>query len=222
MNTTTTTTTETIAARRAVLTLVGSTDPAVRRRAVGVLLSQEATQAAARACAAGAHRHQVAAERRRRTESALGAAPRAVLVLVERAYATWQARLSLAAHQGEDALAIRSTGTVPSRAVRRELRRLYRVAGFRSASHAHHYHLAYGDPWAWSRSGKVDSAAAGMSKAYCRKQYTVSSSEHQISSDASLFSTPRAVRAGPGWIQLSPEVRVRQGRGTSLVVDRTT
>lgn len=113
----------------------------------------------------------------------------------------------------------------PVRAVERHALRVaerrYQRAGFRSAAHAHNVEVRLGAPDARSSSCAVSSYSAGMSKAYCRKQFTVTESTHTLTVDASLLSVPAPAK-GSRELLLSPTVRVRQGRGTALVVERLT
>jgi hypothetical protein len=66
------------------------------------------------------------------------------------------------------------------------------------------------------------SSDAGMPEKYCKKASRVATSRHTLVADATLFRVPKAERVGARWILLAPGVRVRQGRGTSLVVEHQT
>jgi hypothetical protein len=218
-STTTTSTTSTTAPAATILGALAG-DSAASRRLLLSALRRSPDVAAARACACAAHRQTTAAARRRATEAALGAAPASVLELIESAHDRWIRRCRLAL--GSDPLARRRPGTAPGRAVLTELSRLYREANFRSARHSHETNLDLGTPSARSESGSVWSAEVGMSSAYCRSAYRVATSEHSLSADSRIFAAEVSARVGRGWLLLAPDLRVRQGRGTSLVVEHRT
>lgn len=90
---------------------------------------------------------------------------------------------------------------------------------FRTCEHSHENrwtivdHLD--DVRAVSKTGTVSSSSVGMSKAYCRTQYTVAHSEHHF-----FLSTKYMPYKKGEYVYLSPSCRVRQGRGSSLVTER--
>jgi hypothetical protein len=206
----------------ATLATLADDEPA-RRRALAAYHRAAPDRAAAIACAAGAHHPRTATAREEAVRAALGGvAPAVVLALVTAAHEQRHAR---EVRRGEriyygDPLARRAPGNVPARAVRRELKRIYYLARLRAASHCHEVILTVGDPGASSDSGSVPSGQVGMSSAYCKTAYKVATSVHRIQADARLFSVPRAERVGHGWLRLTPDLLVRQSRGTSLVVER--
>ncbi len=214
----TTTTIASSTARAIALAALAGDEPA-RRRALAAHWRAAPERAAAVACAAGAHHPGTATAREEAARSALGGvAPAVVLALVTSAHERRQRRQT--ARETIDELAARATGQAPREAIVRELHRLYHLARFRAASHCHEVILQAGDPGASSESDSIPAAAAGLPSAYCKKAYRVATSSHRIQADARIFATPRAERVGRGWLRLTPDLLVRQGRGTSLVVER--
>lgn len=212
----------TASARAIALAALAGDEPA-RRRALAAHWRADPSRAAAVACSTGAHHYATATAREEATRQVLGGV--APAVVLERVTTAHERRHAREVRRGEtiyygDPLARRASGNVTLRAIRRELRRLYHLAKFRTAAHCHEATLEVGEPGASSDSGSIPSSQAGMSSAYCRQAYRVATSVHRLSADARIFATPRADRVGSGWIRLSPEILVRQGRGTSLVVER--
>lgn len=99
------------------------------------------------------------------------------------------------------------------------------AANFRVATHGHADAVVLvevGREGASSSTDRVRPSAAGLSNAYAKKAYFVAQSEHRWSvSTAILAPEVRALNAAApaGEVWLSTTVRVRQGRGTSLVCE---
>lgn len=95
------------------------------------------------------------------------------------------------------------------------------AAGLRTATHVHEDNVqvlpAGETPRATSVSDTVWSSDAGMSNAYCKKAFRVATSRH-------VWALPYGCEpvARGGYVYLSESVRVRSGRGTSLVVEHLT
>ncbi len=122
-----------------------------------------------------------------------------------------------------DALAARLPGNVPARALRAAFHAALRTASFRECTNGHEttLHLVdVGHEGAEGGADRVSARSAGMSHAYCRKAYTVSVSEHTFKVSRAFWAIPKAERAAHGLLYLSPELRVKQGRGAALVVQR--
>lgn len=125
--------------------------------------------------------------------------------------------------EGRDELAEREPGNVLERALRRRFRAMLREAGFRAAAHSHRQSIvltAPGAETASSASGSEWASNVGMSAAYCKAAYRVATSRHSWVISTALWDVPADERAGRGWVRLSRELVVRQGRGTSLVCER--
>lgn len=189
--------------------------PRERRRALLGAWAQSLPAAVAACCRAGAHRSKESRDRKAAIEEVLGCVPVAVVDEIEKAARVWWKRSIILP---PDPIAIRGLGSVPRRAVVRELERLYRLAKFRRCSHSHKAVLEYGAPRLDSSTGRMSSEDAGMGRAYCRQQYTVATSRHVLVADERIFRTRRDERVGYDWLQLTPDLRVAQGRGSSLVL----
>lgn len=113
------------------------------------------------------------------------------------------------------------SGTTPE-AIRAALRDAYASAGFRGAAHAHEVHtfvVPRGQETARSSNGSTSSSAAGMSRAYCRRQWRVATSSHMLSASAAILDADVVAlnAAEPaGMLYLRTDLRVVQSRGTSL------
>ncbi len=117
--------------------------------------------------------------------------------------------------------AARLVSNSTERYLRREINRL--TSGLRTAAHSHSSTtsvVARGLERAESSADTISASAAGMSNAYQRQAYRVASSDHRWFVSLDLLAVPRKERAAGGRIYLSPTVRVRQGRGTTLVTER--
>lgn len=124
-----------------------------------------------------------------------------------------------------DRLASRLPGNVPGRALRRIFAAALKTASFRGATHSHDVSVvivARGEEGVRSSNGRTNPSSLGLPNAYARKGFFVTTSEHAWSVSADFFKVPPADRAGRGWLQLSPTVLVRQGRGTALVCERSS
>lgn len=118
-----------------------------------------------------------------------------------------------------------SIAPLSSPAVERYLReQLAKVSsGLRTARHDHTDDVAVvtvGSERATSDTGTEWASEAGMSKAYQRAAYRVAYSRHTWRISVALLSVPQDRRIVNGKIYLSPTCRVRQGRGTALVIER--
>lgn len=124
--------------------------------------------------------------------------------------------------EGLDYLAARSPGNVRTRVLHQAARELART--FHGARHGHQIAtriVAPGDERAESTTTSMDPKAAGLPNAYAKKGFAVVFSRHTFCVSTALFSIPRAARRdAQGRVYLSPTVRVKQGRGTSLVTER--
>lgn len=125
-----------------------------------------------------------------------------------------------------DKIGARLPGHAQRVIVRRRAKALLRAASFRSATHAHTSRVLaveLGEEGAVSVSDSMPSAAAGMGAAYCSAAYRVATSSHTWSVSAALLSSEVRIlqaEAPRGVVYLRVDLRVRQGRGTSLVVER--
>jgi len=111
----------------------------------------------------------------------------------------------------------------PGGALERHLRqiacRVIVEANFREASHAHEWTVDVvprGEESATSTADQISARSAGMSNAYCKKAFTVASSNHKWRVSPAMLGLPH----GTGVVYLTPTRRVRQGRGTLLVEER--
>lgn len=117
------------------------------------------------------------------------------------------------------------SSTTPE-AIRAALRDAYASAGFRGAAHAHEVHtfvVPRGQETARSTSGSTSSSATGMSRAYCRRQWSVATSSHMLSASAAILDADVVAlnAAEPaGVLYLRTDLRVVQSRGTSLRLER--
>lgn len=119
---------------------------------------------------------------------------------------------------GRDVLAARPEGNVIRRATLIAFRRALREAGFRTATHSHQEDVKFVLPGSASVSSKSDSiwaSQAGLSKSYTG--YRVATSEHVWRVSPEILKVPAARRWDGKHLWLTPNLRVRQGRGTSLV-----
>jgi hypothetical protein len=118
-----------------------------------------------------------------------------------------------------DPILNRRINNVPRRATLRAFRAALETADFRTATHSHNCLIDYVDPGhesASSSTGSMRSEDAGLSKAYCRQAWSVTTSTHRFMVSTAFFAIPSSERAGSGWIRLSPTYTVRQSRGTAL------
>lgn len=98
---------------------------------------------------------------------------------------------------------------------------------FRTAMHSHHLVIRCcekGVENATSESNSVRPSDVGLCNAYSQKGFWVATSEHHLAvSRAILLPATKALQAKAphGIVYLSARVRVRQGRGTSLICERS-
>jgi hypothetical protein len=121
---------------------------------------------------------------------------------------------------GRDVLAARPEGNVIRRATLIAFRRALREAGFRTATHSHQEDVKFVSPGSASVSSKSDSiwaSQAGLSGAYQKRAYRVATSEHVWRVSPEILKVPAARRWDGKHLWLTPNLRVRQGRGTTLV-----
>lgn len=124
---------------------------------------------------------------------------------------------------GCDRLAQRKPGNVAARATKRALVAALWDAGFRHATHSHDETIsivARGQEGCSSESSSAWASDVGLPNAYSRKGFRVATSKHAWRVSAEIFRVAPGARAESGLVYLSPTIRVRQGRGTSLVVER--
>jgi hypothetical protein len=94
------------------------------------------------------------------------------------------------------------------------------VSRFRTAMHSHENVIKYVEPGhagATSISDSIWASEAGLSGAYRKKAYRVATSKHVWSVSPEILKVPAARRWDGKHLWLTPNLRVRQGRGTSLV-----
>lgn len=125
-----------------------------------------------------------------------------------------------ARRQGGDPLARREPGQARQRAALTLLRRALERAEFRAATHRHETVVRLVEEGAESASSSTTSVrptTLGLPQAYAKVAYWVTTSLHEWQVSTRILGAPSA---GRGVVYLSRELRVRQGRGTSLVVER--
>jgi len=121
---------------------------------------------------------------------------------------------------GRDALAVRPEGNVLRRATLIAFRRAFKSAGFRTATHSHQEDIKFVSPGSasvGSESGSIWASEAGLSKSYTG--YRVATSKHVWRVSPEILKVPAARRWDGKHLWLTPNLRVRQGRGTALVVE---
>lgn len=134
-----------------------------------------------------------------------------------------RARRANARHANPDELAARQPGNVAKRATLTAFLKALTKAEFRTATHAHSETIKFveiGHEYASGDSGSMSSSSAGMSKAYCRLGYRVTTSNHTWHVTTDFLKVPRGQRASRGCLRLSPTYYVTQGRGTKLNTHR--
>jgi hypothetical protein len=133
-----------------------------------------------------------------------------------------------ARRQGVDTIATRLPEYAARTIAARRLRELLAVAGYRTATHSHETlvrRVECGAESAASGTGSASPQSVGLPDAYARRAYSVTTSTHTwCVSRAILSSEVRALNeAAPrGVVYLRADLRVRQGRGTSLTVQHRT
>jgi hypothetical protein len=121
-----------------------------------------------------------------------------------------------------DLLATRKPRHAESVIIRRRALELYERAQLRSAKHDHETRIRIVDPGcetARSSTGSVSPGSVGLPKTYARKGYSVTSSMHELMVSREILRAEVQKLTEPGVLYLSEAVRVRSGRGTSLVVE---
>jgi len=134
-----------------------------------------------------------------------------------------RAERAAARDKGVDQLADRTPGNAVRRAVTKAVRAAIREADLRTARHSHDTTIEIVEPGsegATSISDQARPSSVGLSNAYAKKGFWVATSEHTFRVSRDFLATPCESRAETGVLYLSPTCRVRQGRGTSLVVER--
>ena len=94
------------------------------------------------------------------------------------------------------------------------------VSRFRTAMHSHENVVKYVEPGragAISISESIWASQAGLPRAYSQKGYRVAISKHVWSISPEILKVPAARRWDGKHLWLTPNLRVRQGRGTALV-----
>ena len=124
-----------------------------------------------------------------------------------------------------DKLFARMPGYAEHVIARRRAARLIKAAGFRGATHSHSWTIVTverGQERAVSTTGSVRPQDVGLSNAYARKAFFVTTSEHVwYVSTAILTPDVRALNEhAQDMVYLTTELRVVQGRGTSLTMQR--
>jgi hypothetical protein len=125
-----------------------------------------------------------------------------------------------------DELARRRPGNVARRVAVRRAEELYLFARFRGATHGHEWGVQVverGEEGASSSTDQVHPQEVGLPAAYARKGYWVTQSEHTIRVSTEILCLDREWlrdQAGQGLLYLRHDLRVVQGRGTALRVER--
>lgn len=122
-----------------------------------------------------------------------------------------------------DLLSKRKTNNVKRRALLRAFKNALYTASFRTATHSHKTTIDIVEPgneYAESVIGSVHPSKVGLPNAYCRVGFRVSTSHHIFSISVNLFCALKEKHVSKGIIYLSQTVRVRQGRGSSLVCEQ--
>ena len=122
-----------------------------------------------------------------------------------------------------DVLATREPGNVRLRVTRAAFGRALKEAGFREAKHSHTRKVELveaGEEGATSVSSSIWASEAGLGRSYQKVAYRVATSLHAWRVSPAILSVPREQRWDGRFLWLSPDCRVRQGRGTSLVCER--
>lgn len=191
-------------AEAALAEAVFAEDDEAAERARIRLVKADPRRAAHRAMQHLAHRQESYVSRMAATRRVLGTAPESVMRIIEGAGYTYRKRSGRAWRDK-----VRRRNSVPRRALRMELERLFQTLEL-SLPHKVHVTLVVetqrsrggyqGDP---PRSMRNDILAPTAScKERGQHRYLV------VVADWSLFDTPREARTGPGWFQLTPELRV--------------
>jgi len=134
-----------------------------------------------------------------------------------------EVRAARAQRPNYDRISERTPGGAEKRLRKVAFERALAVARFRSSTHGAETKIKLvgrGQEGATSTTTKTSPQKVGLPNAYSRKAFFVVCSSHEFRVSAAFWSV--ADRVEPGVVWLTPELRVRQGRGTSLVVERVT
>jgi hypothetical protein len=107
--------------------------------------------------------------------------------------------------------------------VRRRAREAYERARLRSTTHGRTVYVGVVGPGcegAYSSTDRCRPSELGLPSSYARKAYWVTTSHHTIYASREILRPEVQALTEPGYLYLSPTVRVRNGRGTELVVER--
>jgi hypothetical protein len=210
------------ARRTEILLLIAAEAPGTASRCATLLLlageDREARQYWARRLSATA-----GAERGRRL-----AMRRAAPAEYEAVSALRAQRAAARAVQPRPALSERLRRLPRMRAALVEAERVVDASGLRVATHGHrdrYTPVLRGREGASSDTGSSRPQDVGLGRSYARVAFTVTTSAHCWSVSAAILD-PEVQRAnaaaGVGIVYLATDTRVRNGRGTSLVVERLT
>lgn len=117
----------------------------------------------------------------------------------------------------------RQPGNALARCTRKAFFDALKAASFATAKHSHqtnYYRAKIGAERAASSADTIGARDAGLPNAYAKKGYSVASSTHTFEVSPAILRVARHARAKKGMLYLSPTLRVRQGRGTSLRTER--
>jgi hypothetical protein len=131
-----------------------------------------------------------------------------------------------AARAMKDPLAARGPLQAERVIVNKRLREVVERADFRTASHSHDETFEVVPPGQEGASSRSDAmSASGMSAAYRKKARFITGSTHAWKASRAILSPEvKALNsaAPTGVVYLRPDLRVKQGRGTGLVVEHKT
>jgi hypothetical protein len=123
-----------------------------------------------------------------------------------------------------DVLAARAEGNVLQRATLLAFKRALADADFRTTKHAHKTIIKYVEPGQAGVQTTSESVWAsqipGLSAAYQKRAYRVTTSEHVWSVSPEILKVPPGRRWDGTYLWITPNLRVRQGRGTALVAEK--
>jgi hypothetical protein len=122
-----------------------------------------------------------------------------------------------------DELAARKPRHAERVVIERRAREAYSRARLRGATHGHTVVLGVVDvgcEGAYSSTDRCRPSEVGLPSSYAQKAYWVTTSEHRICASREILRPEVQALTEPGYLYLSPTVRVRNGRGTALVVER--
>jgi hypothetical protein len=120
-----------------------------------------------------------------------------------------------------DALAERRPGHALREHAERVARRAIKAAGFRVVTNGHKTLVEVvepGEEGVCASADQVSSSAAGMPRTYCQVAYAITQSVHAWRVSTAILAL--GVLQGSGVVYLRDDLRVVQGRGTGLRVER--